>query len=318
MSLSADSLFPQVSTFVAMKPLSLCRQMPFSSSNSPVEAVSAENTLTKSKIKRRFTFTKGKSSSKSRRSNSEIGTPGMEFTSMLFRRRKESTPTPKAVTLLSKRDSSDESSVTSGLNWSIPYDLPGAVEGRMDKGSMENMMFDADEIRARCRSTPTIAERRESDSTISISDMRMTQNGPMTADVAVQVNTDESIFQFPDTAAEIVASPGRAYGHQGLHNGGSTPRGLHSSPNERRSQRARAGGSQRRREHQSEEGRGVQSSDSHVHQQSRTVRTHRSHKRLIHVGSSPQMATEHHRAQHHNSRERWKDDDVSVCKMNLY
>ena len=188
----------------------------------------------------------------------------------------------------------------------------------MDKGSMENVMFlDADEIRARCRSTPTIAERRESDSTISISDMRISQNGPMTADVAVQVNTEGVIFQFPDTPTENVASPGRADGHQGLQNGGSTPRGLHSSPHGRRSYRTRMNGSQRRKEQKSEEGSGLQPSDSNVHQQGRTVRTLRGNKRLIHVASSPQMPTEHRRVQHHNSRERWKDDDVSMCKVHF-
>ena len=188
----------------------------------------------------------------------------------------------------------------------------------MDKGSMENVMFlDADEIRARCRSTPTIAERRESDSTISISDMRISQNGPMTADVAVQVNTEEPIFQFSDLPTENVASLGRADDHQGLHNGGSTPRGLHSSPNGRRSHRSRLGSSQRRKEQESEERSGQQPSDSQARQQGRTARTPRGHKRLIHVASSPQMPTEHRRAQHHNCRERWKDDDVSLCKIDF-
>ena len=107
------------------------------------------------------------------------------------------------MTLLSKRYSSDESSI---LNWSsIPSDLPGAVDDSLDRGSMENVMFlsDADEIRARCRSTPTITERRESNSTISISGMRIDQNGPLTADVAVQVNSGRPIFQFPDVSPPL-------------------------------------------------------------------------------------------------------------------
>lgn len=76
---------------------------------------------------------------------------------------------------------------------------------------MENIMFaDAEEIRARCRSTPTIAERRESESAIAISEMRISQNGPITADVAVQVDSSELIFQFPDIL------PGTSVSHYDL------------------------------------------------------------------------------------------------------
>ena len=174
-----------------------CRQSSHSYSGSPDEAKYDESSQTKGqKLKRRFTFTRGKSPSKtgSRRASEAVATSA-DFSSVIFHRRKASTPTPKAVILLSKRDSSDDSS----LNWSIPSDLPGVVDGRVDRGSMENMFADAEEIRSRCRSTPTIAERRESESSIAISEMQMSQNGPITtAEVAVQVNSHEPIFQFPD------------------------------------------------------------------------------------------------------------------------
>lgn len=175
-----------------------CRQSSRSYTDSPDEANSAENTLTKSnKIKRRFTFTRYKSSSKSggsNRRNSEAIIPSEEVSTVVFRRFKPLTPPTKAVTLLSKRDSSDESS----LNWSIPSDLPGVVEGRMDRGSMENMFADAEEIRARCQSTPTIAERSESGSSIEVSEMKVSKDGIITADVGIQVNLRDSYFQFPD------------------------------------------------------------------------------------------------------------------------
>ena len=174
-----------------------CRQASRSYTDSPDEAKSAENTLTKGhKIKRRFTFTRTKSPSKSgagNKRNSEAAiTQSAEFSSVLFRRRKPSTS--KGIMLLSKRDSSDESS----LNWSIPSDLPGVVEGRMDRGSMENMFADDEEIRARCQSTPTIAERSESRSSIEVAEMRVSRDGVITTDVGVQVNTREPFFQFPD------------------------------------------------------------------------------------------------------------------------
>ena len=63
---------------------------------------------------------------------------------------------------------------------------------------MENMFGDADDIRARCRSTPTIAERRESESSVETAEMRISHNGPVMVDVGVQVNGDGHVFQFPD------------------------------------------------------------------------------------------------------------------------
>ena len=159
-----------------------CWQSSHLFTDSPDEANSAENTLTKSnKVKQRFTFTRTKSHKSGQQRNSEAVTLSGEFSSNLFRRHIESTPSTKAVTLLSKRDSSDESSI----NWSIPPDLPGIVEGKMDQGSIKNMFADVEEMRARCRSTPTITERRGSESSVETAEMRVLHGGKITVDVGV-------------------------------------------------------------------------------------------------------------------------------------
>lgn len=116
-------------------------------------------------------------------------------------------------------DSSGESSMSSGLNWSIPNDLPGAVAapldhrhhgrrgiargGRVSDSNNEGMLAS---LRAKWRSTPTIYERKESsDSNISVSDVRILGDGPLTADVAIQVNSGGRIFKFPSPTSP--ASP---------------------------------------------------------------------------------------------------------------
>ena len=289
-----------------------CRHIPFSSSNSPDEAHSAENTLTKPKIKRRFTFTKGKTT---KMRQSEAGN-GQDFSTVLFRRRKES----KTVTLLSKRDSSDDSSITSGLNWSIPYDLPGAVErGGMNRGSMENVMFmDDEDIRARCRSTPTIVERRESESGICVSDTRVSWNGITTVDVGIQVNGNEHYFQFPDVPQGSKTEPTRSReSHKKLHKSVSVPSG--STPViPRKGRNARSyrpvtipGGDikegEEKREVRREEKNEACSSASRE-ERGKTQRD----PRMTHVASAPHYHLEHTKAPHHKSRERWRDDDVRI------
>ena len=92
----------------------------------------------------------------------------------------------------------------------------------MDRGSMENMFAEAEELRARCRSTPTIAERRESASSVDTEEMRVPQNGPIMVNVGVQVNTADLIFQFPSVF------PG---GHYGIYHSSGSNR----SPPETRS-----------------------------------------------------------------------------------
>ncbi|CAI8051204.1 hypothetical protein GBAR_LOCUS28044, partial [Geodia barretti] len=201
----------------------IAEQSSRSFTDSPDEAKSAENTLTKSnKVKRRFTFTRSKSPKSGTRRNSEAVTQSGEFSSNLFRRRKESTQGAKVVSRTSKRDSSDESSI----NWSIPSDLPGIVEGKMDRGSMENMFAEVEELRARCQSTPTIAERRESISSVDTEEMRVPHNGPIMVNVGVQVDTADPIFQFPS------AFPGSHYGfyHSGSNRSPPETRSVPQSP----------------------------------------------------------------------------------------
>ena len=88
---------------------------------------------------------------------------------------------------------------------------------------MENMFADPEEIRARCRSTPTIAERRESESSVETAEMRVSHDGPVMVDAGVQVNTDGHVFQFPD----ILSSP-YYYHHNNLSN--RSPQGTRSVP----------------------------------------------------------------------------------------
>ena len=294
----------------------ICRHMPFSSSNSPDEAHSAENTLKKSKIKRRFTFTKGKTT-KTRQS--EAGS-GQDFSAVLFRRRKASTPTLKTVTLLSKRDSSDDSSITSGLNWSIPYDLPGAVErGGMNRGSMENIMFmDDEEIRARCRSTPTIVERRESESGICVSDTRVSWTGITTVDVGIQVNGNEHYFQFPDVPQRSKTESTQSRGsHKKLHKAVSVPSG--SSPViPRKGRNARSyrpvtipGGDIREREGRKDVRR-EEKNEAHLSTSREERGNTQRNPRMTHIELAPHYHLEHSKVTHHKSRERWREDDVRI------
>ena len=69
----------------------------------------------------------------------------------------------------------------------------------MDKGSMANMFPDVEEMCAHFWSTPTIAERRESESSVETTEMRVLHGCKIMVDVGVQVNTGDLIFQFPST-----------------------------------------------------------------------------------------------------------------------
>jgi len=121
-----------------------------------------------------------------------------------WRRRKQSGTSASPIfdrgSSLKRDNSSEESSIASNLNWSIPYDLPGRVESPLrckGRASLENLAFsDSSDFRERCRSTPTILERNES--AVSVSDVRISQDGPLTADVAVQVDKD-GVFKFPSS-----------------------------------------------------------------------------------------------------------------------
>ena len=155
------------------------------------------------KIRRRFTFKKEKEKKKPKRTISEGANVGMGISDFIggWRRRKQSgTPISDRGSSLKRDNSSGGSSISSNLNWSIPYDLPGTVESplrRKGRSSLENLAFsDSSDFRERCRSTPTILERNES--TVSVSDVRISQDGPLTADVAVQVDKD-GVFKFPSS-----------------------------------------------------------------------------------------------------------------------
>ena len=95
-----------------------------------------------------------------------------------------------------KQDSSAEevSSIASGMNWSIPCDLPGVVEASSRRGkgraSLDSLTLNG--YANHCQSSPSITERRENEDLIS--DVRVSRNGPLTVDVAVQVGP---VFKFP-------------------------------------------------------------------------------------------------------------------------
>ena len=91
---------------------------------------------------------------------------------------------------------------------------------------MENMFAEVEELRARCQSTPTIAERRESISSVDTEEMRVPHNGPIMVNVGVQVDTADPIFQFPS------AFPGSHYGfyHSGSNRSPPETRSVPQSP----------------------------------------------------------------------------------------
>lgn len=187
------------------------------------------------KIKRRFTFKKEKEKKKPKRTISEGANVGMGISDFIggWRRRKQSGTSASPIfdrgSSLKRDNSSEESSIASNLNWSIPYDLPGRVESplrRKGRASLENLAFsDSSDFRERCRSTPTILERNES--AVSVSDVRISQDGPLTADVAVQVDKD-GVFKFPSSFSpngtlatnardshSLPSTPSRLAGHRG-------------------------------------------------------------------------------------------------------
>ena len=83
----------------------------------------------KGKPRRRFTSKKADSDDRKRpkRTKSFGGAAFSDY----FRKRKE--PTSPVINKHSpvKRESSEESSISSSLNWSVPYDLPSVVEAEM-------------------------------------------------------------------------------------------------------------------------------------------------------------------------------------------
>ena len=198
------------------------------------------------KLKRKLTFKKEKEKQKEKekkkkvkRTTSEGGnTTGVGFSNLFGGRRKKkqsmTTVSPKFPQRwpLKQENSSEESSIASGLNWSIPCDLPGAVSApsqRVGRASLDNLTFsDSTDFREWCHSTPTILEKCESG--VSISELRMAQNGPLTADVSVQVGQRDGVFKFPshispngfmvvneEESLSLPTTPSKLSGHRGIH-----------------------------------------------------------------------------------------------------
>ncbi|XP_064384734.1 rap1 GTPase-activating protein 1-like isoform X3 [Halichondria panicea] len=138
----------------------------------------------KGKPRNRFTTKKADSEDRKRpkRTKSFGGAAGF---SDYFRKRKE--PTSPVIKHSMKRDSSEDSSIASSLNWSVPYDLPSVVEAEIAaKRQHERLKAEHRPSPDRTKSNPTILERKESD--LSISDVCLTLPGkPKMADAAVQV-----------------------------------------------------------------------------------------------------------------------------------
>lgn len=201
------------------------------------------------KLKRKLTFKKEKEREKEKekekgkkmkvkRTTSEGGNIGVGLSNLFGgRRRKKQSMTAVSPKFpqrwpLKEENSSEESSIASGLNWSIPCDLPGAVNApsqRVGRASLENLTFsDSTEFREWCHSTPTILEKCESG--VSISELRMAQNGPLTADVSVQVGQQDGVFKFPshispngfvvvneEESLSLPTTPSKLSGHRGMH-----------------------------------------------------------------------------------------------------
>lgn len=130
----------------------------------------------RSKRKRRFTFKKSDKDKKAKRTTS-VGIAS-------------ATNVIKRSSL--KRDNSDESSLSSALNWSVPYDLPGTVEAdEFDDYS------NFSQLKAKWCSNPTILERNESSDSVSLHDVDISVDIPTTSEVAVQVGDNESVTRFP-------------------------------------------------------------------------------------------------------------------------
>lgn len=155
-------------------------------------------------MKRRFTFRKEKEKKKAKRSVSISAGIATGRTDFLNKKKRKPSASPKdqGSERPLRHDSSEESSIASGLNWSIPNDLPGAVEGagrrNMGRTLLESLTIDSGDFRTRYHSNPTILERKESESGVSVSGVRISnEDGPMTADVAVQVARRDHVFKFP-------------------------------------------------------------------------------------------------------------------------
>ncbi len=108
---------------------------------------------TKGKLRRRFTAKKGDSENRKgpKRTKSFGGGTAL---SDYFRKRKEPTsPVHKRSPM--KGDSSEESSISSSLNWSVPYDLPNVVEADLPTNRQHERLL-AEHVTTSSRSAHTL------------------------------------------------------------------------------------------------------------------------------------------------------------------
>lgn len=174
----------------------------------------------RSKRKRRFTFKKSDKDKKTKRTASVSGA--------------SATNVIKRSSL--KRDNSDESSLSSALNWSVPYDLPGTVAA----DDFDEYYYDSSssQLKAKWKSNPTILERNESSDSISLHDVDISVDIPMTSEVAIQVGDNESVARFPSppTARRVNLRLHHHHSNKPIHLSPMLTRSLPSTPQKHRRQ----------------------------------------------------------------------------------
>lgn len=192
----------------------------------------------KGKFRRRFTLKKDKDEPKERKRpkrTKSVGGPSGHTLADYFKKRKDSTsPITKRSPV--KRESSEESSISSSLNWSVPYDLPSVVEAEISAKHHHQQLKAqryADDFHVnptRCQSNPTILERKESE--VSVLDIHLTlKERPKMVDAAVQVTPY-------DWSSPFFSSPYSTSDHNRSAKVANTSplntRSLHGSPGKQR------------------------------------------------------------------------------------
>ena len=99
----------------------------------------------KSKLRRRFTAKKDSDERKKPKRTKSFGGPSGHSLADYFKKRKESS-SPIIKRSPVKRESSEESSVSSSLNWSVPSDLPRLVDAEI-AAKRHHESLKADEFR---------------------------------------------------------------------------------------------------------------------------------------------------------------------------
>ena len=177
----------------------------------------------RSKRKRRFTFKKSDKEKKTKRTLSVGGPAGVNVI--------------KRSSL--KRDQSDESSLSSNLNWSVPYDLPGTVEADdFDDYYYGSGGSNFAQLKAKWKSNPTILERNESSDSISLHDVDISVDIPMTSEVAIQCGDNESVTRFPSppTSRRVNLRLHHHHSSKPIHLSPKLARSLPSTPQKQRRQ----------------------------------------------------------------------------------